>query len=270
MPKAAFYATIPAPVRYCKELEPNAKLLYGEITALSEQEGYCWAENTHFAELYDVDIRTIQRWLQSLKKLKFISIDADEKGSRRIWISPEIKKVFTHDKNVIGARQKCHPPYIDINVYKEDNTAASQLSDFFLQKIKSNKPDFTKGVSPKWIKDFEKLLKIRSVDELKKIINWIFESSFWSTVVLSTTSLIKNLDQIELQLNKPKQHTQEKEKWLDLLKTRVTNRRDINFGPEGIAFTGGQSYFLVKFTDHGFKDQVLSRLRKMGIDVSGL
>ena len=53
-----YYAIIPAGVRY-SAIKPNAKLLYGEITALANKKGYCFATNKYFAELYSVNKNTI-------------------------------------------------------------------------------------------------------------------------------------------------------------------------------------------------------------------
>jgi len=63
-----FYAIIPASVRYDETLMPNAKLLYGELTAMCNAEGFCWAENSYFAGLYSVSIYTISRWISQLEK----------------------------------------------------------------------------------------------------------------------------------------------------------------------------------------------------------
>ena len=62
----SYYAIIPASVRYDNELSANAKLLYGEITALCNEKGFCWANNDYFEELYGVGKRSIQRWIDSL------------------------------------------------------------------------------------------------------------------------------------------------------------------------------------------------------------
>ena len=98
----SFFAIIPAHVRYSQEIEPAAKLLYGELTALTSIEGYCWAQNKYFADLYNVSERQVKNWINSLKKSKFIFVEVikDETGThRRIWLSSEIQKNFRAEKN---------------------------------------------------------------------------------------------------------------------------------------------------------------------------
>ena len=84
-PNKAYYAVIPANVRYDKELPPNAKLLYGEITALCNQKGYCWATNDYFAKLYNCAKSSVSRWIANLKERGYINIDLIYKeGSKEI------------------------------------------------------------------------------------------------------------------------------------------------------------------------------------------
>ena len=47
-----YFGILPANVRYDKRLKPMEKILYTEITALSNAKGYCYATNSYFAKLY--------------------------------------------------------------------------------------------------------------------------------------------------------------------------------------------------------------------------
>ena len=59
-------AVIPANVRYDASICANAKLLYGEITALCTEFGICKENNSHFSSLYGVDKSSISRWVKQL------------------------------------------------------------------------------------------------------------------------------------------------------------------------------------------------------------
>jgi len=90
--KRTYYAIIPAYVRYDKELTPNAKLMFGELTALSNDKGYCFATNKYFAELYQVSTVSISKWINQLKEKKYIKVkfiykeNSKEIESRKIYI----------------------------------------------------------------------------------------------------------------------------------------------------------------------------------------
>jgi len=68
----SYYAIIPANVRYDKRLKANEKLMYGEITALSNKDGFCSATNSYFAKLYDVSQASVSSWISNLIKCGYI------------------------------------------------------------------------------------------------------------------------------------------------------------------------------------------------------
>ena len=78
-----YYAIIPANVRYA-DLKPNAKLLYGEITALSNKHGFCFASNKYFAELYKVNKNTISSWISDLKNYGFVTVKIERNVDNQI------------------------------------------------------------------------------------------------------------------------------------------------------------------------------------------
>ena len=111
--KPNYYSVIPAIVRYDNELKPNEKLLYGEISALTNRNGECWASNDYFAKLYDKSKDTVSDWISMLNKKRYISVElirnettkAIEK--RIIRINPLLANIdLVPVKSPIGYRQK--------------------------------------------------------------------------------------------------------------------------------------------------------------------
>ena len=104
--KKSYYAIIPAEVRYDEELPPNAKLLYGEITSLCNEKGYCWATNQYFADLYRCSVSAVKKWISALVKKGYISLELVYKEGtrqvlqRKLYINPSVNFYTTPYKNV--------------------------------------------------------------------------------------------------------------------------------------------------------------------------
>ena len=97
--KSNYYAIIPAVVRYDNELTDKAKLLYGEITCLSNKEGYCFATNNYFANLYHCTPRAIQNTISKLQERGYIRVVIENNFERKIYLTDALgyEKNFTNN-----------------------------------------------------------------------------------------------------------------------------------------------------------------------------
>lgn len=118
----SYYAIIPADVRY-SNLPPNAKLLFGEITALCNKEGFCWAGNSYFATLYKVSPKTVSDWVSSLAKMGFIKVIISNNSERKIYIEGYREKT-------VGVPEKDGTPHREITVHNNtSNNTSRDTSD---------------------------------------------------------------------------------------------------------------------------------------------
>lgn len=121
-----YYAVIPANVRYDKRLKPNAKLLFGEITCLTNKKGFCWAENSYFAELFQVSTETISRWISQLSNYGYLSVQISKnEGNKRV-----ISLYGLETEKVIEKDQKNESLPID----KKINTYCQNSQDLLTKK----------------------------------------------------------------------------------------------------------------------------------------
>ena len=174
--KPNYYAIIPSDVRY-SNLKPNAKLLYGEITALSNKLGYCFASNSYFAELYGVSKNTVSRWITELKKSGFITIQIERNSNKEIT------------KRIIGIDKKVDTP-IDEKV-KGNNTSINTTSNNISIREKFINEVMTYDYPKDMLEDFinywtEGKKKMRyqkqSTFEIKlRLLRWAKNQTKWST-----------------------------------------------------------------------------------------
>lgn len=138
-----YYAILPSSVRYDNRLKPNEKLLYSEITALSNKTGLCYATNKYFADLYEVENETISRWISHLKELNYIDIeivyknDTKEIDKRIIKINgiPIDKNINTYIPNNQEGHCENNQEGIDKKV-KDNNTSINNTSMNIKENIK--------------------------------------------------------------------------------------------------------------------------------------
>ena len=106
--KPSYWAVLPAAVRYDPKIPASAKLLYAEISALTDGRGFCWASNAYFERLYDLSERTIIRLIRALEAAGYIRIEDADGGSATRKIYAGVNPIAeTPDKNVSTPRQKC-------------------------------------------------------------------------------------------------------------------------------------------------------------------
>lgn len=227
MSEPSYYANIPANVRYDKDLPANAKLLYGEITALCNKEGYCWASNRYFSELYDVTTGTISRWISRLANKGYIKIRGmkSDGNKRQIYLghvttyNQKTQEVYAKSAiPIIKKRKHNNTVNITVNNTKDipPNPEALELSVLLLDEILKRKPDYKLPNLIAWSVHLERMIRLdkRNPEKIREVIIWCQQDtgngtwSGWQDNILSTAKLREKFDKLELAMP-------EKEKTMD-------------------------------------------------------
>ena len=183
-----YYAIIPATVRYDNRLKSAEKLLYCEITALANKSGYCFAKNKYFAELYNVTIVTVSRWISHLQELKYIKTKII-KNERNEIVSRNIYIVDT------PYYQKNQYPYLQkrkegINKNVKDNIINNNIDDDIFYNVINNKNKIPKkflvilkklefNYEPYMLKYMEKD-KIQMIKNIILVLYELYKNGFYS------------------------------------------------------------------------------------------
>jgi DNA-binding MarR family transcriptional regulator len=107
-----FYAVITSALLCRQDINDKEKLLIALINNLSNEKGYCWANNHYLADCLGCDERTIQRCIANLEKKKIINrvMNLDAQGNLEfralIVIDPMTSSASPHDKSDITPHDK--------------------------------------------------------------------------------------------------------------------------------------------------------------------
>ena len=167
--KPNYYAIIPATVRYDKDLSDKAKLLYGEISALTNKTGECWASNKYFSELYGITTIHISRLINELKEKNYIDVELIYKINSKQIEKRTIKlKSASIKEMLIPINENVNTPInenvntpINENV-KDNNTSINNTSNniSFIEEKKQKKEDiFINPVIDNFKKQAEEVFK---------------------------------------------------------------------------------------------------------------
>ena len=137
----AYYAVITADVRYDDSLSPSAKIFYGEVSALTDKRGFCWAGNDYFCRLYKVQARQIRRWLAELEAAGHVTVAMLQGGTQR-----QIRLTRGLPETPPGRTKKTAPPDKKDRHISTDNGTTFALSGDEPRKGDTKRPESEEAV----------------------------------------------------------------------------------------------------------------------------
>lgn len=201
--KKNYYAIIPAEVRYDKRLKPLARLLYGEITALTNDKGYCWATNNYFANLYSISSATVSRYISQLKEYGYITIDYKIKNNnidkRKIYLNTiQNNKVLTKltreykQNNQTGIGKKVKDNNIINNTINDIDKPLSEF-DLFVNELTKTFNEITCNEA----KSLSQIYCFKKKEKQEKLMNIFNNRKFdWKECIKYAKSKIQNQNNI--------------------------------------------------------------------------
>ena len=182
-----YYVVLPAQILHDNQLTPLARLIYGELSALANINGYAWISNQKLAEKYEVSLRTINNSLSSLKDYGYIRTElfykknSKEVERREIYIEPYENKCMTPMQKTAGGSCKKlqEPPEKNCT---DNNTINNTVNNYSNSNYINNKENsFEKSESGN-LKElaliFEKEMGTISPTAIEELRAWVFDDKY--------------------------------------------------------------------------------------------
>lgn len=170
----SYYGFITAEVRYDADLTGDEKILYAEITALSNKHGYCYASNDYFAKLFSVTNVTVSRRINKLKDKGYLKIIYKRSGTvvtnRKIYpLTQTITAVNNPDNGPLtdeatAVNRTVKENTITNNTITKNNITLTEHAHFEEWWTLYKK----RGVKAKTVPAFNKIMELYDYETVKK------------------------------------------------------------------------------------------------------
>jgi len=138
-----YYTVIPMRILLDESINPKARLLFGIISNLANQKGYCFASNSYLANVTGWHHKTISGFVNELHKAGYIDSQLGDYGQdRRIYITEGVERndgtphreMTAHNNIIIKVKDNYIPA--GANKERNDGTPPSKTSAQQNEKIK--------------------------------------------------------------------------------------------------------------------------------------
>lgn len=296
---------IPKEIWLHRSLSMSGKMLWSEIHSLySKDKGGCFATNEYLMDFMGLKR---SRFLEVIKELKnfglLIQVSFDGRNRVLKAIQPIDAGQQTTGKPDDSSPENRTPPIIyevlDEGIdsscphtteppavsKKETITPpfdAIRLAEFLFSRIQQNDPRAKKSEKQihQWSLDLDKMFRLDGYlwHDIENLIVYATEDEFWKSNILSASKLREKAQQLTIRMNQQKP----KEQKINELDSRMKKNWDLADMYLSIAQMDGHQFYLskhsaklkvngeiveIRLDEHGFKDQITSALRKMGVNI---
>ncbi|MHC4397568.1 MAG: hypothetical protein ACYS1A_18145 [Planctomycetota bacterium] len=216
------FTTAPDKLLSDPDLTPFDKIVWLCIKRRQGRNPYAWpSEETIAKDAGDISIASVKRSVKHLQETVWLKVEKPPKqgrgqtnkyavlgGKKGIRKNPFSQKGYHKEtrKGITKRRKVYKGKYIHSPTSEE-----ARLSGLLLNLILERKPNFTHGqpnnckqTIQRWAVHIDRLIRLnnRTPEEVEAVIRWCQQDDFWQNNILCTEKLRKQIDQLELKMQK--------------------------------------------------------------------
>lgn len=182
-----YYAVLPANIRYADDLSCLQKLLYAEITALSNKDGFCYASNQYFADLYKKDPTWVSKSISDMQKKWYLKLDRENSSwfVRKIFVW-ELKILKKSIKTTCRKTQKASCRKVQEGIEENCKTGIEENCNIIIQDNNTTSGIGNETPTTPQQKNIEYINGMRSVEFKGKQYLWAWNELIGDNAIMSS------------------------------------------------------------------------------------